>query len=448
MRKPLLPLIFALLALAGCRDRQISPEDMDMRLSVDFCKTREDVRAHIGQYIPDVSDEQIDRWTAEGLLEAMEINGEQRYFRCAASNLFLIDPACKAIRDAAVRADAAQDRALHDTEAAETSGMYSLIDSCISSGKTLCNGEDIRVRHTITLDADAVPAGETVRCWIPFPRRDTPRQKNVKLLSANCPGYRMPDIKAPHSAVYMEQKAEAGKPTVFRIEYSFTSFGEYHDMSCIQAAEYDRKSDLYRRYTREQAPHIVFSDRMRELSDSLTAGQDNPVDKAKAIFCWIDSTFPWAGAREYGTIANIPEYVLDCGHGDCGQKTLLFMTLARIAGIPCAWESGLTDVPWEEWNMHDWCRVYFEGIGWIPVDQSAGIPEFATRHPELTWFNFGASDSYKIIVNSEWGKELQPRKRHPRSEPVDFQRGELEWKGGNLYFDRWDMDLEYERLNK
>jgi len=29
-----------------------------------------------------------------------------------------------------------------------------------------------------------------------------------------------------------------------------------------------------------------------------------------------------------------------------------------------------------------------------------------------------------------------------RSETVDFQRGELEWKGGNLYFDKWDYKME------
>lgn len=26
------------------------------------------------------------------------------------------------------------------------------------------------------------------------------------------------------------------------------------------------------------------------------------------------------------------------------------------------------------WNLHDWAEIYFEGIGWVPVDQSFGIP--------------------------------------------------------------------------
>lgn len=45
------------------------------------------------------------------------------------------------------------------------------------------------------------------------------------------------------------------------------------------------------------------------------------------------------------------------------------------------------------------------------------------------------------MVNNDFGQPLIPPKRYPRSETVDFQRGEVEWDGGNLYFDQWDYDL-------
>lgn len=50
-----------------------------------------------------------------------------------------------------------------------------------------------------------------------------------------------------------------------------------------------------------------------------------------------------------------------------------------------------------------------------------------------------------MIVNSDYGMPLVPEKKYPRSETVDFQRGEVEWEGGNLYFPKWDyhMDIEY-----
>ena len=31
--------------------------------------------------------------------------------------------------------------------------------------------------------------------------------------------------------------------------------------------------------------------------------------------------------------------------------------------------------------------------------------------------------------------------------PNDFQRGEVEWKGGNLYFDKWDYNMKIKYIN-
>ena len=155
---------------------------------------------------------------------------------------------------------------------------------------------------------------------------------------------------------------------------------------------------------------------------------------------------------------NIPSYVLESGHGDCGMVTLLLLTLCRYAGIPARWQSGFMMHP-HGWNLHDWGELYFEGLGWIPVDQSFGIPSYAARKsplmgiwapsgetvldlPEAEYFYFGGIDPYRMIVNSDYGQFLYPRKVYPRSETVDFQRGEVEWRKGNLYFNKWDYTLE------
>ena len=92
------------------------------------------------------------------------------------------------------------------------------------------------------------------------------------------------------------------------------------------------------------------------------------------------------------------------------------------------------------WNLHDWAEVYFEGVGWVPVDQSFGIPAFA-RNADEEYFFLGGIDSWRMIVNTDYGMPLVPEKKYPRSETVDFQRGEVEWEGGNLYFPQWSYTL-------
>ena len=66
---------------------------------------------------------------------------------------------------------------------------------------------------------------------------------------------------------------------------------------------------------------------------------------------------------------------------------------------------------------------------------------------EEHWFFVGGLDSWRLVVNQDYGMPLYPAKTYPRSETVDFQRGEVEWNGGNLYFPQWNYDYEITYLN-
>ena len=47
-----------------------------------------------------------------------------------------------------------------------------------------------------------------------------------------------------------------------------------------------------------------------------------------------------------------------------------------------------------------------------------------------------------MIVNSDWGGELSPKKKYSRSENVDFQRGECEKEKRNYYFNEWNYSFK------
>ena len=121
------------------------------------------------------------------------------------------------------------------------------------------------------------------------------------------------------------------------------------------------------------------------------------------------------------------------------MQTFLLMSMLRYKGIPVRWQSGWK-VPPDGKNLHDWCEVYFEGTGWIPADISYGLQYSDDR--KLREFYISGIDSYRLIINKGVAGRLWPDKTFMRSEPFDFQRGEVEWKGGNLYFDKWDYEME------
>lgn len=416
-------------------DKQYSWEaDLHHRLLNDFSKTREQVKEYIRKYIPDVTDRQLDEWEKTGELECRVIDGEKKYFHNAAPNLFRINKEC-------ARLKAKRDTPGRDGEVTvREDNTRAVMKQAAKSKERIGAPKHFRIRYTITVKPDAVPEGETVRCWMPMPRTDVPRQKNVKLLSTSQPDFVRSPMDYAHSTVYMEKKAEAGKPTVFSEEFEFDAYGAWFDLDTAATTTYDTTSDLYKTYTSERDCHMVFTPQIRALAERLTQGAATPLAKARRIFKWVDDNFPWASAREYSTIENIPAYVLDNHHGDCGQVTLLFLTLCRSLGIPAHFQSGFMLHPGEE-NLHDWGEIYVPEYGWVPVDQSFGIPAYAKNEQE-TYFFFGGIDSFRMIVNNDYGCPLYPAKHFPRSETVDFQRGEVEWAGGNLYFDQWRWKLE------
>lgn len=399
------------------------------RVSLDFNRTREEVVEWIKEnrlFTP--SDSLLDKWEQEKTLEFRIIDGEKRYFRNAAANIFRVDASARALTHVpAPKTDTPLDALL--VEAFEKKIKSD------TKGKYLLPEKTIKFHYTLTVNADAVSNGDTLRAWLPFPRKDISRQTNVQLLAASQPDYILSDDKTAHTSIYMEQKAVGDKPTVFWVEFETTSRGEWFDLSEIEVAPYDKSSTLYQTYTAEREPHTRFSARLRDVTDSITRNARTPVETLQAIYRHIAGNYPWASALEYSTIANIPEYTLENQKGDCGQVTLLLVTMLRYKGIPARWQSGWMTHPGHV-NLHDWAEVYFEGTGWVPVDISFGRGEPVPIQPGREFFMSGI-DSYRLYINSDYSGSFYPEKRFPRSETVDFQRGEVESGQWNLYFDRW-----------
>ncbi len=413
--------------------------DLKHRIALDFNKSKVDMVKYIQQYIPDVTDEQLDAWEVSNTLEWCMIDGEKRYFRNAAPNLFRVDKTCRTIKNLK------DGISLTNSQRAVIKNMPEVMKEASQQSSHLGAGKRMRVKFTVTVNADVIPAGQKIRCWLPYPRTDITHQKDVKLLYTSEKKYKIAPESCKHSTIYMEKKAVPGQKTVFSEIFEYTSYGAWYNLRPEEIKPYNKNSALYLEYTSEREKHIIFTPELKRLAAELTEGVTNPLHKAKKIFRYITANYPWASAREYSTIENIPMYVLKNHHGDCGQVSLLFITLCRICGIPAHFQSGLMFHPGAT-NLHDWSEIYFEGVGWVPVDQSFGIPVYARNEDEM-WFFLGGIDSWRMVANSDYGMELYPKKRYPRSETVDFQRGEVEWKGGNLYYDKWDYHWDIEYLN-
>ena len=413
--------------------------DRMARIRQDFSLDKTTAYEKVREFYSDFTDEQLAAWERTNALENMTIDGEQLFFYAAPRNLFRIDKeAQEALNSIKGRQSDSLDRFL---------GWFipQTVKSAKKSNRTLVDPVKMKYRYTITIKPDEIPDGEIARVWMPYPRANA-KHTDIKLISVSQPEYTISPDSYPHKSIYMEKQVVKGEPTIFSYELSYTSYNQWFGFDPEKLKPYDKGSDLYTLYTSERDSHVIFTDDIKRITDSLTAGESNPYYKVKSIYSWICDNFPWASAREYSTLRNIPQYVLDNKHGDCGQVALLFITMARYAGVPTKWQSGWMMHP-GNLNLHDWAEVYYEGIGWVPVDQSFGKTYLASDNEDALYFFTRGLDAYRLIVNDDFSGDLFPAKTHPRSETVDFQRGEVEWRGENLYFGRWRYKMEREFVN-
>lgn len=424
--------------LAGTIRHQLLFERERMRrIRLDFPLDRAAVLDRLRQSIPDLHEEEFEAWDRSGLLEHMDIDGQRWWFTRAVPNLFRLSPAAAARRAPPVRpfSEGPFER-LHPHHA-------EVVAAAGTPGGDA--SRRVEVTQSLVVRPDAVPAGETVRAWIPFPRAIEGQQDGIALLRSSPAGGQVAPEEAAMRTVYLEAPARAGEPTRFSITYQVTVHPRHVAVDADTVVPADREDPALRPYLAERAPHVVFTPQLRAFSQQVVGSETNPYRIARKLFEAVDR-IPWAGAREYSTISNLSDHALRAGHADCGQQTLLLIALLRLNGIPARWQSGWTysDDAVGYDNMHDWGWLYLAPYGWLPMDVTTGRLE--SQDPALRWFYLGGLDAYRIAFNDDYARDFIPAKTHFRSETVDSQRGETEWRGGNLYFDQWDYRFQWRML--
>jgi len=98
------------------------------------------------------------------------IDSEKKYFKRAVSNLMLIKKfhEQKEVRLREIANEPDMIFRLHHTE--------QVVKSSENQGNPVVPVK-MKMTYTITVHSDAVPDGEKISCWLPFPKNDPHRQK-------------------------------------------------------------------------------------------------------------------------------------------------------------------------------------------------------------------------------------------------------------------------------
>ncbi len=423
------------------------------RLRRDYAVNADEILAKIRKDIPGATMEDVERWTRERVLQWITVDGAVRYFRREPANLFRFSADARARRDGSTTTGAAGD------PAARAKGRFSLDDHLRSALVAADGGSAgpasvlpvrFRVRHVITVKPGAVPAGKIIRCWVPFPQ-EYRHQGGGSDLETTPTSHRPAPNGAPMRTVYLEQPAAPdGQPTVFEARYVYNSAAWVSGITPDGPAPAPQGSRPQTGPAEEfpaselvsRPPHLDLTPAVRDLAREIVGTTEtDPVRKAGLIWRWIDTHIRYCAEMEYAVMPAIVEKMVSVRKGDCGVQALLFIALCRASGVPARWQSGWVTRP-GAWNMHDWAEFWVPGRGWIPADPSVGTRK--SDDPRARDFFFGNLDAYRMIANTDYARPFDPPKKHWPSDPVDNQRGEVEWDGGNLYYDQWDYAVTVE----
>jgi len=190
-------------------------------------------------------------------------------------------------------------------------------------------------------------------------------------------------------------KAEAGGVTTFRFREPARQCGiPFIDVQAVIGVR-----NAYRPAGVPQAGDLCAAtprwpvEKVRDLAGRVIGGAKTPEQRVEALLAYVFSDIkfdgPVTGSR-FGV-----EQVLAQKSGHCWDKSDVFVTLCRAAGIPARQIAGW--VPLLR-SGHVWSEVYLEGQGWLPVDATA--PWTGTSDDYVPWFSTSDGEMPAVYLSS------------------------------------------------
>jgi transglutaminase-like putative cysteine protease len=104
---------------------------------------------------------------------------------------------------------------------------------------------------------------------------------------------------------------------------------------------------------------------IRRTIERVLAGESDPLRAAERLTGWVYDSLE----KEITLSVPSARQVLDMRRGDCNEHTVLYVALARSAGLPARTAAGLVYVR-DRFYYHAWPEVWLDR--WVPVDPTLG----------------------------------------------------------------------------
>ncbi|MFH2033471.1 MAG: transglutaminase domain-containing protein [Candidatus Margulisiibacteriota bacterium] len=405
---------------------------------------------------PDATDERIEQIIKDGRLPHMTIEGQTYYFEDFLNTLYHLYPDFRVVKQAGALGQQSKLLGLM--------GEFIYEGNNLPPGQTLTTPFHYAATGEVVIPRDKLPETGLLKVWMPLPLVSS-AQQNLEIIDIYPEQYIRYPIKTDGDIglVYFEVPLEEIYDDLkMGVRFNFTHYEERFHVDPYYLGEYDKESELYKRYTASDKNIAVTPDIIKKAKE-IAGSETNPFFIAKKFYDHIVYDLDYS-LTPHGALdaLDIPEsvYVQEHGYGDCGAQSMYFAALCRAMGIPARSAGGYQLFPNPKGTgcgTHFWAQIYLPNYGWMPVDTSVG--QLAKYDPTLTKqeetdfieYFFGNMDPYRYLIQVDVDVPLIP----PPTERLMFGMvlqsptatcTEMDESPGYLFGEHWNLIVK--RVNK
>lgn len=212
---------------------------------------------------------------------------------------------------------------------------------------------------------------------------------------------------------------EPGTSATLTIRYNIKCHPPRYDMQALGARsfpEYDRDSDLYRKYTEAEREIQTDDPGLQVIGARFVQQHAHPVARARAIFDFVMQSCSYMRDRPLSAVQMLQQRV-----GNCMAFSHLFVALCRAAGIPARVCGGAVVGEKDPW--HQWAEFYLPEVGWVPADPTNG-----DENPELSDRFFGGLGGKPAILLYR-GHDFAFKQGEEIRKVASISVGSVTWQG-------------------
>jgi transglutaminase-like putative cysteine protease len=245
-------------------------------------------------------------------------------------------------------------------------------------------------------------------------------------------------------------------PTSYELEYKIPKYKATDLRETTEVNPTQINAEFLEKYT--QLPENL-PERIKELAETITEGETNWFDKAKAVerhFSGSEFTYSQSDVAVPGENDDyVDQFLFETKIGYCDNFSTTMAILLRSIGIPTRWVKGYTGGEFLNYsngdtsksiyeitnnNAHSWVEVYFPNQGWVPFEPTKGF----TNQVSIDFTNPDGTPAA-----AETTAPPTPKPQQDLQEDTDTSKGtETTFSFGNLWISiktflisKWKMIL-------